>query len=101
MACLYGSSRRWAYRLLGSFVRAFWEEGVGMNTAKLNKWGNSTGVILPKKLLEHVGLHVGDTVRIAADSVSGTIELSRVSECSRPSGSVNPTESHRHPRRDA
>lgn len=51
-----------------------------MNTAKLNKWGNSTGVILPKHLLEHVGLHVGDTVQFAVDSTTGTIELTRVSE---------------------
>lgn len=51
-----------------------------MNTAKLNKWGNSTGVILPKHLLEHVGLRVGDTVQFAVDSTTGTIELTRVPE---------------------
>lgn len=51
-----------------------------MNIAKLNKWGNSTGVILPKKLLEHVGLQTGDRVRINVNAASGTIELARAPE---------------------
>lgn len=49
-----------------------------MNIAKLNKWGNSTGVILPKKLLEHVGLRTGDHVRISVNAANGTIELTRI-----------------------
>ncbi len=49
-----------------------------MNTTKLNKWGNSQGVILPKHLLQHVGMKVGDTVQIAVNSTSGTIELTRI-----------------------
>lgn len=57
-----------------------------MSTAKLSKWGNSTGVILPKKLLEHVGMRTGDKVHIAVDAATGTIELSRISE-ERPKGS--------------
>lgn len=83
------------------FVRTLWEESVSMNTTKLNKWGNSTGVVLPKKLLEHVGLHTGDTVHIAADSASGTIKLTRVSELSGPSAPAIPATPHRHPSRDA
>lgn len=51
-----------------------------MSTAKLSKWGNSTGVILPKKLLEHVGMQTGDQVHIAVDAATGTIELTRISE---------------------
>ena len=56
-----------------------------MNTTKLNKWGNSQGVILPKHLLKHVGMKVGDTVQIAVNSASGTIELTRVPDPKRAS----------------
>lgn len=51
-----------------------------MNTTKLNRWGNSTGVILPKKLLEHVGMRAGDRVSIAVNAATGTIELTRIPE---------------------
>ena len=51
-----------------------------MNTSKLNKWGNSTGVILPKHLLQHVGMQVGDVVNISVNSNTGTIELTRAPE---------------------
>ncbi len=47
-----------------------------MHTTKVNKWGNSQGVILPKHLLEHVGMRVGDTLEVTVDAASGTIELS-------------------------
>lgn len=48
-----------------------------MNTSKLNKWGHSTGVILPKHLLQHVGMEVGDIVQISVNSKTGTIELTK------------------------
>ena len=46
-----------------------------MSTTKLNKWGNSQGVLIPKHLCEYVGLHVGDQVEITVNSKTGTIEI--------------------------
>ena len=46
-----------------------------MNTTRVNKWGNSQGVILPKHLCEHVGIQVGDLLEVTVDATSGTIEL--------------------------
>lgn len=48
-----------------------------MATTKLNKWGNSQGVIIPKHLCEYVGLQVGDPVEITVNSKTGTIELAQ------------------------
>lgn len=58
-----------------------------MNTSKLNKWGNSTGVILPKHLLQHVGMKTGDVVSISVNSNTGTIELTKAAENVRAKGS--------------
>lgn len=57
-----------------------------MTTTKVNKWGNSQGVILPKHLCEHVGIRVGDTVHIAVDSSTGTIALTLASEPAEKGG---------------
>lgn len=51
-----------------------------MNTTRVNKWGNSQGVILPKHLCEHVGIQVGDLLEVTVDAFSGTIELSLAPE---------------------
>lgn len=48
-----------------------------MATTKLNKWGNSQGVLIPKHLCEYIGLKVGDPVHIDVNARTGTIELSR------------------------
>lgn len=48
-----------------------------MSTTKLNKWGNSQGVLIPKHLCEYVGLQVGDQVEITVNSKTGTIELAQ------------------------
>lgn len=53
-----------------------------MNTTKLNKWGNSQGVIIPKHLCEHVGMRIGDRVRLAVDASTGSIEITLVDAAS-------------------
>ena len=50
---------------------------VSMSTTKLNKWGNSQGVIIPKHLCEYIGLQVGDPIEITVNSKTGTIELAQ------------------------
>ena len=60
-----------------------------MNTTRVNKWGNSQGVILPKHLCEHVGIQVGDLLEVTVDATSGTIELSLA-----PKRSVARADSH-------
>ena len=46
-----------------------------MASTKLNKWGNSQGVILPKKLCERAGFAIGDRVEVAVNPRTRRIEL--------------------------
>ena len=46
-----------------------------MTETKLVKWGNSQGVVIPKRLCEHLGIRIGDPIRIEVDSASGSINL--------------------------
>ena len=46
-----------------------------MATTKLNKWGNSQGVILPKKVCESAGFQVGDRVEVTLNPRTHRIEL--------------------------
>ena len=46
-----------------------------MATGKLYKWGNSQGVILPKKLCESAGFQVGDRVEMMVNPETRRIEL--------------------------
>ena len=46
-----------------------------MTTTKLNKWGNSQGVLIPKALCESAGFHVGDRVEMAVNPETRRIEL--------------------------
>jgi antitoxin MazE len=45
--------------------------------AKIAKWGNSTGVRIPKPLLEVVGLSDNDTVEIIAENKTLVIKPAR------------------------
>ena len=46
-----------------------------MATTKLNKWGNSQGVLIPKKVCESAGFQVGDRVEVAVNPRTHRIEL--------------------------
>lgn len=46
-----------------------------MLATKLNKWGNSQGVLIPKRLCESAGFQVGDTVQMAVNPETRRIEL--------------------------
>ena len=48
-----------------------------MSTTRLNKWGNSQGVIIPKHLCDFLGLQVGDQLEVTVNSKAGTIELTQ------------------------
>ena len=47
-------------------------------TLKITKIGNSAGVVLPKKFLDHLGAAVGD--RLTVTRTSRGLELSKVSD---------------------
>lgn len=46
-----------------------------MSTTKLNKWGNSQGVLIPKALCESAGFRVGDRVELSINPETRRIEL--------------------------
>ena len=46
-----------------------------MSTTKLNKWGNSQGVLIPKALCESVGFRIGDRVEMQVNPETQRIEL--------------------------
>ena len=46
-----------------------------MDTTKLNKWGDSQGILIPKKLCESAGLRIGDRVALSMDATTGTVEV--------------------------
>ena len=46
-----------------------------MPTTKLNKWGNSQGVLIPKALCESAGFRVGDKVELTVNPDTHRIEL--------------------------
>ena len=33
-------------------------------TAKISKWGNSAAIRLPKEIMAHLSLHIGDKIEI-------------------------------------
>ena len=39
-----------------------------MDLVKLTKWGNSQGVLIPKRYCEQLGLKVGDQISITVDN---------------------------------
>jgi len=43
--------------------------------ARLNKWGNSLGIVIPKEAAERNGLHAGEEVEIRVSKVSDITEL--------------------------
>lgn len=44
-------------------------------TAKISKWGNSAGIRLPKEIMQHLSLHIGDKVQITEQEGGMTITL--------------------------
>ena len=34
-------------------------------TAKISKWGNSAAIRLPKEIMTHLSLHIGDSIEIS------------------------------------
>ena len=46
-----------------------------MSTTKLNKWGNSQGVLIPKALCERAGFRIGDTVQMTVNPRTGKLEI--------------------------
>ena len=46
-----------------------------MSTTKLNKWGNSQGVLIPKALCERAGFRIGDTLVMNVNNRTGKIEI--------------------------
>ena len=57
-----GHRARVDIRLYFGYTRAF---AGGMMVTRVQKWGNSQGLRIAKSLLEEVGIHVGDQVRIS------------------------------------
>ncbi len=43
--------------------------------ARLKKWGNSLGVVIPKEAAEKNGLHVGEEVELRLTKLSDVTEL--------------------------
>ncbi|MBU0615671.1 MAG: AbrB/MazE/SpoVT family DNA-binding domain-containing protein [Nanoarchaeota archaeon] len=35
-----------------------------MAEVRVKEWGNSLGIVIPKELVKHVGLHKGDTIKV-------------------------------------
>ena len=46
-----------------------------MSTTKLNKWGNSQGVLISKDLCRKMGFEVGDQVELSINPETRRIEL--------------------------
>jgi antitoxin MazE len=44
-------------------------------TAKISKWGNSAAIRLPKEIMAHLSLHVGDKIEIVEKNHSVVIRL--------------------------
>jgi antitoxin component of MazEF toxin-antitoxin module len=49
-------------------------------TARLTKQGNSTGLTLPRELLQAAGLERGDSVALVADRATGTITIRKADD---------------------
>ena len=49
-------------------------------TARLTKQGNSTGLTLPRELLQAAGLERGDNVTLVADRATGTITIRKAGD---------------------
>ena len=57
------------------FAIRFKKGGDTMPITKINKWGNSQGVLIPKALCESVGFRIGDNVEMAVNPETQRIEL--------------------------
>lgn len=47
-------------------------------TAKISKWGNSAAIRLPKEIMKHLSLHIGDNIQIVEKD--NTVIISIVDE---------------------
>ena len=54
------------YQLYLSSITNYTTKVIHMSMAevKVKEWGNSIGVIIPKDIAEHEGIHKGDTLKI-------------------------------------
>ena len=44
-------------------------------TAKISKWGNSAAIRLPKEIMSHLSLHIGDKIQIIEKNHTVVISL--------------------------
>jgi len=44
-------------------------------TAKISKWGNSAAIRLPKEIMAHLSLHIGDKIEMVEKNHSVVIRL--------------------------
>ena len=44
-------------------------------TAKISKWGNSAAIRLPKEIMAHLSLHVGDRIQLVEKNHTLVISL--------------------------
>lgn len=44
-------------------------------TAKISKWGNSAAIRLPKEIMAHLSLHIGDKIEIVEKNHTVVIRL--------------------------
>ena len=44
-------------------------------TAKISKWGNSAAIRLPKEIMAHLSLHVGDNIQLVEKNHTLVISL--------------------------
>jgi len=46
-----------------------------MTAVKISKWGNSAAIRLPKEIMTHLSLHIGDTIQIMEKNHSIVIKV--------------------------
>ena len=44
-------------------------------TAKISKWGNSAAIRLPKEIMAHLSLHIGDSIQLTEKNHTIVISL--------------------------
>ena len=44
-------------------------------TAKISKWGNSAAIRLPKEIMAHLSLHIGDSIQLVEKNHTFVISL--------------------------
>ena len=44
-----------------------------MPTSRLTKWGNSQGVVIPKRFCDHLGIEVGAEMEVSIDTATRSV----------------------------